>query len=57
MNTIYIFWEETVLFNIENIYTYGLTKTSEDSLSAFIYRLFHEDLSLIIGTNSVGYSL
>ena len=29
------------------------TKTSEVSLSAFIYRLFHEDFSSIVGMNTV----
>ena len=29
------------------------TKMSEVDLSAFIYRLFHEDFSSIVGTNTV----
>ena len=29
------------------------TKISEVNISAFIYRLCHEDFSLIVGTNSV----
>ena len=32
------------------------TKVSGVNLSAFIYRLFHEDLFSIIGTNTVGCS-
>ena len=35
---------------------YKYTKTSEVNLYAFIYKLFHEDHSSIIGTNTVGYS-
>ena len=32
------------------------TKISEVNLSTFIYRLFHEDFSSIIGTNTVAYA-
>ena len=37
-------------------YIYICTEISEVNLSAFIYRLFHEDFSSIIRTNTVAYS-
>ena len=40
---------------ILNIYN-SCTKIPEVNLSAFIYRLFHEDFSSIIGPNPVDYS-
>ena len=33
------------------LYTYIFSKITDVNLSAFIYRLFHQDFSSILGTN------
>ena len=47
-------WYVTMLLSLESIGEF--TKITEGDLFLFVYRLFHEDFSPIIGTNFTNFS-
>ena len=43
--------DKSFSFGLSVLYAFQYTKITEVNLSVFVYRLFHEDFSPILGTN------